>query len=1518
MSSVEPGFVAEFLSFIEKQEERLIGWGFYDVAFDPSEIEVLFRSNAPPDLLSAWDQIEASNETFVHLMSEMRHAGLLYKVPDGGNKFRSRMAESVRLIAHLRQRFSADDWSSARRLISDVKIHLSPRRYPRVDVNAIAAWDAISQACVKPTMQCAAFEALSSRPDGGNYTFAGFQVRAFLRILSSYGKQETSGTVVCAGTGSGKTKAFYVPAFLGMATELGRNDPSFTKVISVYPRNVLLADQLREAIAEASKLSTLDRSFDLRRVTFGALLGDTPPENAFNNPSSLFLKNWKRHGNGWRVPFLRAPFHPSRCELVWLDRDRLAGRTTLFRVDGLNEEPEIPDGVIQLTREGIQTKVPDVLFLSLEMLHRELGNPDWSKPFGIGVEKTPRLLLLDEVHNYGGIAGAQAPWIIARWRQAARPAGIHVVGLSATLREAPSHLATIGCVRATRVVEVGPMDSELTAEGREVNLVVKGDASAGAPLLAGSIQVAMLASRMLTARSEQYPKGGALAGQALYLRKVFGFTDQLDSLNRWMADLRDAERNKRLAQYRLPPAKAGRPVSPAIERTMEQDGQIWSMSDFLGHDLAQAALVSRCSSQDPGADSNSDIIVATASLEVGYDDPDVGTVVHHKAPRSMSSFLQRKGRAGRRRGSRPTTIVVLSDYGRDRWFFQNSERLFQPEIDPIIVPLLNPYVMRVQATSFLIDWIGRRIRASDPFSYLRRFSSYHSASIDKAAELLRRLLKVEDEYEAFRRELGWMFRNTNRFSPSSNGEMERLVDAVLWEEPRSVMRSAVPSLLRKLEARWKYADPKKSNLAEDSGAKQPLPAFIPSATFSELDAAEIIVDFPSSSKEATSRALAPQLMESSPGRVSKRYSTGPREDGYWLQGSDALLGSGGTVILSIANLFPERLALDTGSKDEAYQPLRISLVPRPQNVKDSSNSQWVWTTRMTTVDVGRPVSLFASPEFKSVFSGALSFMHGDGSGLHIQRSASEGEFGLMLSNGTEQRGKFRLGHTTSEGAFVGESVGLGVTADGLTVEVASKHLEAIPGLEVNTLARLRQDFFRHRLDLSPRLSSIANRFTLDWISLSSVAMLTATALKNGCGLVDAQVRLFGKRTEAVGKILSRVFSAGVASDDDDDDQSAGGKMRDRLNNCWLDPVAAAEIELAERVLWEPLDVEFEAWLKKRHLRTLAEALLSAIVTVVPDIGDGDLIADVVERDEGVLIAISETSPGGLGQIEGFLARVADDRNSFERALLRGIEHCSRTESAVNLLHSVSRARTNGSLAKAFRAVRAAKGFTQASEAQAMLVNELEKASLNASRSVVVSLMGRVLRNGLNSETDAWISRLNKVWRLLEHRLGAVIEQRVFAYVCVSSSPVRRRLKQLVRRLTGEDPTDIQLFSIIQEFLLSACHDSCPQCLATTNRFVDGIRPSRELSLRWISIGQQPVAKVNVEPGWEDALKLLLRTHDRVDIVASDNDLASVGHQLQVLVTEPMDRDYVMVWPILGGTYREESSWRMRVEVRGME
>ena len=106
-----------------------------------------------------------------------------------------------------------------------------------------------------------------------------------------------------------------------------------------------------------------------------------------------------------------------------------------------------------------------------------------------------------------------------------------------------------------------------------------------------------------------------------------------------------------------------------------------------------------------------DVIVATASLEVGFNDPEVESVIQHKAPRNVAQFFQRKGRAGRLRSMRPWTVIMLSDYGRDQLAYQAYDQLFDPELPVRTVPLANRYVQRMQAVYSLIDFLGASLQA---------------------------------------------------------------------------------------------------------------------------------------------------------------------------------------------------------------------------------------------------------------------------------------------------------------------------------------------------------------------------------------------------------------------------------------------------------------------------------------------------------------------------------------------------------------------------------------------------------------------------------------------------------------------------------------------------------------------------------------------------------------------------------------------------------------------------------------
>jgi hypothetical protein len=1502
-------FVSEFLTFLEKREERLLSWGFYNVRWTVADIEGAFSSEAPVTLQEAWVAFANQGRTLDSLILQMRLRHLVYLVPDVTPvAYRTRFAEGVRLLANLRQIFKPDDWATGPRLVSDIKLQITPRQYPRRNLSADAVWESLRPKCptahVELMRQC--FFALADR-GGSPMDFAGFQLRAFEHILERYGSKGFSGSVVCAGTGSGKTKAFYVPAYLRMAPEL--NKPPFTKIIAIYPRNVLLADQLREAIAEAEKLRPVLKAVGLRPIRFGALLGDTPYQQYFTN-EKLAKYGWKRSGNGAVIPYLKSPLDGGRSDLIWRDEDRKAGRTCLYR-EG-ESKPDVDSGVLAITREELANDPPDVLFLSLEMLNREMCNPHWEKTFGMGRgSDSPRLLLLDEVHAHEGLSGAQVAWVLRRWRHWARLSALHVVGLSATLRDAPQHLARVASISPSQVLEFRPVPGveavgEMVAEGAEYNLAVKGDPAAGTSLLGSSIQAGMLLARLLTPRT-QGPSGDEveLRPEEFFRKKVFGFSDNLDSVNRWFSDMSDAEssnwRHPLLASLRqLPPG-----TSDPIRRRRIQEGQFWELPRLIGHNLDQPLVVTRCSSQDPGADSNSDLIIATSSLEVGFDDPDVGIMLHHKRPTSMSSFIQRKGRAGRTRGARPWTVVVLSDYGADRWAFHSAERLFQPEVDALVLPTLNPHVLRVQLAHYLIDWIGRRLGGTrSAYSYLQGPTSWppDRGYQDRARELLRGLLDQGQVWKEFERELFRFFRAASALPEE---DARDLLNNLLWHEPRPLLMQVVPTLLRKLEADWICLYPKGKAMREDKGAKRPLPQFIPKATFEDLEVGEAVLELEPyiifknnppkldvvKERDPETMSIARLLFEACPGRVSKRFANVKNEPGYWHSYSTSL--TAGANFASVEQLFPHHTFLEAVNGVSALQPDAAPVVHRPKEINDTCNASWQWQTVARVQGDGEVLPVRETNPWRTVFSESRAYLHSNAEWIEMLRFSEENSFEMRRQTQSIS-GSLRLQKVLEGGAVERQAVGFRLRVDGVRFILSAVHLDSRPPVSGATLDRFRAEYFKHSIAVSPSLRGVVNSFQADWLAQMSLAMLTATALLQKVDLHRAQEELNGKRAEAANRVLDVIFQMrGVSAHGDEED----ARLRTTLLDLWGNTIVQCEIIKLENVLWDVPDREFTAWVRKRYAASLAQALCAAMINLSPQVSEDDLVVDVLHRDDnGYDITITESSPGGLGQIETIIREMQRQPRRFLDGLEFALNHCPRERMATDLLE-VARAAAcepGGAVAAAFDQARVASGFTELEEAKGQLQLALQSRGFTAKRSLVVAVATKLLRPATDVTSDRLVFRLNRSWRRRSEKLGIAVPMRTFAYTCARHSKVGPFIATYFEAIGGEAPTAPQLFAQMQQLLFETCEDSCPECLNQRGRFYDLGLPSRTLAREWLGIEIQSVS-LDADPNdWPELARQMLRSKGRVRLVAGPTQRSALAGALPRFFVEEIDLESLRV------------------------
>src|SRR5271157_611899 len=172
----------EFLGQLEREEASALNWGLVDVFFAEDELEqraddFLTRAAANgtgPPYNSGWDLVE-----------ELLEEHLLWKLPET-ERYRTRMAETVRLFARLRQIFPDPQffaWRTAPNLVADYRLVIRPRLYPARDVPPATLLDRVRRLGRLSPLQEGVIQALLRSGSDDERQLAEFQVRATERIL---------------------------------------------------------------------------------------------------------------------------------------------------------------------------------------------------------------------------------------------------------------------------------------------------------------------------------------------------------------------------------------------------------------------------------------------------------------------------------------------------------------------------------------------------------------------------------------------------------------------------------------------------------------------------------------------------------------------------------------------------------------------------------------------------------------------------------------------------------------------------------------------------------------------------------------------------------------------------------------------------------------------------------------------------------------------------------------------------------------------------------------------------------------------------------------------------------------------------------------------------------------------------------------------------------------------------------------------------------------------------------------
>jgi hypothetical protein len=757
----------EVLTFIEQREAEQIAYGIYDLTLTGSEVIRSFQPSddiqLPPEartsaITQALEQL-AINLQIIRFDQE--------ELPENW-VFRSRVAETVRLLTKLRQRIvnhnpgkAAHRISKSKRLIEDVKFSVASRRVPRRNIPVRTCMGPLLAGNSEQQQTADLLLTVIEQTLTKLQQMSGFQrrtLRAILQAIELEPQQSIErGVVVTASTGAGKTYAFFLPVLAKMVLERCLRQRVGVKAICIYPRVALSENQLTDFIEVLYHLNQVLVANNLPAITIGVESGaavyqikDFQKIDESQQKKLAKQRGWtfSEEHQGYLSPFAYCVGTEGHsCDTK---PQRLLSRPT---------QPELlvcPEcskayPFIKFARDVMKKEPPDLLIATTESLHRRLISSEYQYLFGNATFCAPSVVMLDEIHLQTSTSGTQVALLLRRLlarirmgkRDREEPANLAFVGLSATIAHPKQFLSELSGIDPVRIEEVKPQDHEMQIIGAERFIFARAEDTEDTAVLSSLIQTAMCVLHTM-------PQPATDGDLKRY--RTFGFVQSLDIVGRWLYQMQDAEKVKDyqaerrqelkgqgvrptddtypiryvpLYAYRYPPlnrqlfpnffgpttqynCNCERTQTPNPNCPLFQAGECWWVLSQKGKARQEPLNIKRKSGSDRSVviEDDDDLVITTSALEVGYDDEALMCVIQYTAPANIASFVQRKGRGGRKVGTRPIVVTVLSPYKpTDLFLFRNEHLLTDPTFQKLPLNAQNRYLQRIHGFYALFDWL---------------------------------------------------------------------------------------------------------------------------------------------------------------------------------------------------------------------------------------------------------------------------------------------------------------------------------------------------------------------------------------------------------------------------------------------------------------------------------------------------------------------------------------------------------------------------------------------------------------------------------------------------------------------------------------------------------------------------------------------------------------------------------------------------------------------------------------------
>ena len=605
-----------------------------------------------------------------------------------------RTQEIARMLFNLRQRF--DSSSNYRTLVSSIKYFETPLvqqiRHVKIDSG------------LEPYLQKTASLA-------GLTEIMDYQLEAWKKIHSLSQSNQRSSIIVSAETGMGKTEAV-IPV---IANEVINSD---TLAIIIFPRRALLKDQLQRIakynynFARQSNITTTPLKFAIQmggvseKIYWTAYADTTTDEITEKNyeieTDFLIAKYKDDEFDELSLIDIRCPI----CDqnLSWqfrfkkhvrgYGRDTRSAQANHFKgINGINYLWKCPNHEnvkysISLSREDHVLSKPNIIFTTIDSLESLLLDPI----FGEYVKSKTKYIVLDEVHAYSGIYGAHASAILRELTIELKNNPLYV-GLSATITD-PEKFATnlFGTeVKDNCIIFPSNNDKVINNQQSSRKFFLMKSKFHEQRFYPMSTQV-MIQSALILASTLS-----SLQNQALV------FMDSIDAVSRLLKQSQDAYNRKKLHNLRLDDlinynatfdahrCKTYVPYECSNGCYIYEQGECWALaryrSGFINSPTTINILGVTASSPHSRMQlMNSSLIYSTSELELGVDLPNITYLFQYGSPYTVTSFIQRVGRAGRGRDSQAVIGVILGEKTSDYIYFRKGSDILN---EPLSTPLNN-------------------------------------------------------------------------------------------------------------------------------------------------------------------------------------------------------------------------------------------------------------------------------------------------------------------------------------------------------------------------------------------------------------------------------------------------------------------------------------------------------------------------------------------------------------------------------------------------------------------------------------------------------------------------------------------------------------------------------------------------------------------------------------------------------------------------------------------------------------